>query len=110
MQTSKIVKSHEFDPNLSTIVLSKIHFSGGGFGMVDIKYIGNTIMIKTPKVTAPFGFSRGFPGSPYKKMELQINLDSSTVNNLAFSKSLNTLQEIIVKNAYEKSPRMGSVW
>lgn len=103
MERSVIVKSHEFDPNLSTITLSKIHFSGGGFGMVDLKYLGNALMIKTPKVTTPFGFSRGFPGSPFygKKMELQVNLDSSTVNNVAFSKSLNALQEIIVQNAYE---------
>lgn len=103
MQTSAIIKSHDFKPDLSTVELSKIHFSGGGFGMVDIKYLGNPLMIKTPKLTSPFGFSRGFPGSPYygKRFDLQVNLDNSTVNNLSFANGLRELQEIIIQNAYE---------
>jgi len=101
MQTSMIVKSHEFQPTQDNLEFGKMT-SSNGFGSISLKYMGNELMIKTPKLTTPFGLSYGFPGSASfgKKVEMQVNLDQSTVNNQAFFKGLLALEDLIVEQAF----------
>ena len=109
MQSSIFVKSHEFDPTLQTVTFQDIKWGSGGYGNVVYKYCLNDLLIQTPKLTTPFGFSRGVPntnnyGHDYN---CQFNLDSNTQKTKAFLESLQNFEKVILDYAYDKRVEWG---
>lgn len=102
MQSSIFTKSHEFNPTLSTITFQDVKRGSTGYGNVTYKYMINDLLIQTPKMTTPFGFSSGYPGGSGTDYNCQFNLDSNTTKKKAFRDSLEELEDIVLKYAYEK--------
>lgn len=105
------IKGHEFDPKIDdTIQFSQCHRRDNSqFGTVDFKYFMNKLLIQTPKLVTPFGFSTGFPGSHNegKDFHIQLTLDSKTDKSKKFLEALRQFEELIVNYAYENRGEWG---
>lgn len=102
MESSIFTKSHEFNPTMDMLTLHAANYGKNpeGWGSADIRYNLLPLHIQTPKLTTPFGFSRGF-GDSGKDLNIQVNLDSNTEKSSAFVKGLRMMETTIIKVAWE---------
>jgi hypothetical protein len=102
MESSIFTKSHEFNPTSDNLTLLSANYGKNpeGWGSVEIRYMLNSLHIQTPKLTTPFGFSRGFGGTG-KDLNIQVNLDSNTEKSAAFLTGLRMFETTIIKMAWE---------
>jgi hypothetical protein len=102
-QPSIFIKSHEFGPTKDSIKFDEVVWGATGFGSVNYKYNGNNLLIQTPKLRTPFGFSKGMPNTPSfgKDFNCQFNLDSSSQKNKCFLDSLLEFEKVIVQYALD---------
>lgn len=102
MESSIFTKSHEFNPTADNLTLLQANYgkTPDGWGSVEIRYMLNSLHIQTPKLTTPFGFSRGYGGTG-KDLNIQVNLDTNTEKSTAFLNGLKMFENTIVKMAWE---------
>jgi len=102
-QPSFFIKSHEFAPSSDSIKFEEVLWGNTGFGSVTYKYNNNNLLIQTPKLRTPFGFSKGVPNTPSfgKDFNCQFNLDSITQKNKSFLDSLLEFEKVIVQYAFD---------
>lgn len=99
---SVFIKSHEFLPTPDSITFSPIKWGTTGYGSIELHYNSNDLLIQTPKLRTPFGFSQGVPNTPSygKDFNCQFNLDSTTLKNKSFYDSLMEFEKVILKYAF----------
>ncbi len=106
MEDFYITKSWDFNPTLENINFKHPGFSQSGFGSVSIDYNNGSINIQTHELASPFGFSKGvsrYGSDPHVALNLNPNED----NDRIFLKSLEELEKIIIRNAYEHRVEWG---
>lgn len=106
---SIFIKSHEFAPTQNSISFEDVNWSNTGFGTVNFKYNSNNLLIQTPKLRTPFGFSKGVPNTPSfgKDFNCQFNLDSSSQKSKSFHDSLVAFENLLIKYAFDHRIELG---
>lgn len=108
-KTSVFIKASEFEPNLNNVKFGNPEWGSTGYGSVSVKYNGFDLLIKAPRLTTPFGFSRGIPNtnSYGKDFNIQFNLESNTQKTKAFYDGIIALEEVIIRHAFENRVAWG---
>jgi len=105
-----IVKSDNFDPTEDNTKFYEAKPNKNGQGKnVRFTYTDNPLYISTPKLRNPFGFSRGPENSQQygKKFTCTLSFDLKTPKGKEFKKSMEELQELLAKQAYENRVEWG---
>lgn len=108
-KTSIFVKAQDFKPTISNVKFGDCEWGSTGYGSVSLKYKGFDLLIKCPRLTSPFGFSKGWPDTPNygKDFSIQFNIEPTTQKTKALYDGLVELQDVIVQHAYENRVQLG---
>lgn len=108
-KTSVFIKAQDFHPTVSNVEFSDVNWGSTGYGSISLKYQSYDMLLKAPRLTSPFGFSRGIPNtSSYgRDFNLQFNLEATTQKTKAFYEGLTDLEDVIVRYAYEHRVEWG---
>jgi len=100
-----IVRYDQFTPSSESIKFSEAKPNKNGQGKnVRFEYNGQSLFVQTQKLRNPFGLSKGVEGTAQygKKFSCTLSFDMSNPKGKAFRKAMEDLQELMVKEAYNK--------
>lgn len=108
-KTSVFVKAQDFHPTIDNVDFNNPEWSSTGYASLNLKYRSFELILQSPQLMAPFGFSRGMPNSSSfnKDFNLQFNLDSATKKTQAFYQGLSELEDVIVRHFYHNRVQLG---
>lgn len=100
-----IVRYDQFKPSADSIKFFEAKPNKNGQGKnVRMTYCDKSLYVQTQKLRNPFGLSKGVEGTAQygQKFSCTLSFDMSNAKGKAFRKAMEDLQELMIKEAYNK--------